>query len=97
MWAEAELHQGFCFRQPRHREAVIGLVAPHRLTRLIVPAAGRLGVHVARLGQGLLDFLNAFRGGAHPGSPAPLGGGKLGLREVTSGRAARGVRLAGVR
>ena len=75
MRAEAKLHQGFRFRKARGREPMIGLVASHRLARLIVPAATRLCIQVACLDQGLLNFLNALRLRAQACPPAPIRGG----------------------
>jgi hypothetical protein len=76
---------------------MIGLVAPHCLASLIVPAPIRLCFQVACLGQSLLDFLNAFRLRTQLSSPPPrrrrlfgLGGNMLCRRVV------RGVVLAGL-
>ena len=96
MGAKTELHQRFCLREARHGEAVVGLVAPHCLARLIVPSAIRICAQIACLNQGLLDFLNALRFRAQLRSSTPCRGNlrRLG-RNVPFGRAVRGGVLAG--
>jgi len=74
MGAETELHERFCLGQAGYREPVVGLVAPHRLARLIVPAAIRLCIQIACLDQSLLDFLDAFRFRTQQSPPAPRRG-----------------------
>ena len=90
MGAKTELHQRFCFREARHGEAVVGLVAPHCLARLIVPSAIRICAQIACLNQGLLDFLNALRFRAQLRASTPCRGNLRSLgRNVPFGRAVR--------
>jgi hypothetical protein len=93
--AEAELHQRFRLRKACHREAVITLVAPHRLARLLVPMTIRLCFEIPCLGQSLLDLLNTFRPRAQPSPPAPRRGARSPRRNVPLGGTMGGAVLAG--
>lgn len=61
MRAQAEFHQGFCFGQPRAGKTVVGLIAPHRLTRRVVPFARGFLLEVSRLNQAPLNLFHALR------------------------------------
>jgi hypothetical protein len=65
MGSQAKLHQGLRVRQSGHAEAIGRLVAPHRIPRLIVPAACGLAAIITALAQRPLDLYRSPGGHAH--------------------------------